>query len=141
VVFWIFVVVFVGAYIATFAADRVVDRLAQNKGSLSIESVDDLAAQNEIQYGFLRGGSTSEYFRVSLSLKELPRSDSDPWTHFNAALYLISPIRFLVQHTKVPLYRKINGMISRLNKDGAHTLTRTLEQGVQKVRDSSGMKA
>ena len=69
VIFWIFVIIFIGAYIATFAADRIVDRLADDEDALSIKSVDDLASQDEIKYGILRAGSTYDYFRVSFQFK------------------------------------------------------------------------
>jgi hypothetical protein len=66
IIFWIFIVAFGATYMATFVADRIVDRISKDGDSVGIKSVEELAGQEEIKYGVLRAGSTYDYFRVKL---------------------------------------------------------------------------
>ena len=55
-----FALIMIASYTANLAAFLTVETLER-----PIESVDDLAAQNDIWYGAVRGGSTYSFFEKS----------------------------------------------------------------------------
>jgi hypothetical protein len=56
---WFFTLILISSYTANLAAFLTVERMVS-----PIENAEDLAKQNEIQYGVVEGGSTREFFRV-----------------------------------------------------------------------------
>lgn len=82
IIFWIYLGIFIAAYIATFAADRVVDQLNNKKEKVFdtksfepiVNTIEELIDQDDITFALLRGGSTQNYFQVSsilnLNLRE-----------------------------------------------------------------------
>jgi glutamate receptor 3 len=58
-VWWFFTLILISSYTANFAAVRTVNRMVT-----PINSVEDLAAQTEVEYGTLSKGSTWNFFRV-----------------------------------------------------------------------------
>ena len=58
-VWWFFTLIIISSYTANLAAFLTVERVV-----LPIQSVDDLANQQIIQYGTLFGGSTMSFFKV-----------------------------------------------------------------------------
>jgi hypothetical protein len=58
---WFFTLIMVSSYTASLATFLIVQELDE-----SIKSLDDLAAQNKIQYGCVKGGSTAAFFKVCL---------------------------------------------------------------------------
>ena len=58
-IWWFFTLIIISSYTANLAAFLTVERMIA-----PIESVEDLADQNEIAYGTLEGGSTMTFFRV-----------------------------------------------------------------------------
>ena len=60
---WFFVLIMISSYTANLAAFLTMDRM-----DITITSVDDLANQNKIKYGVLKGGSSANFFRVSCYL-------------------------------------------------------------------------
>jgi hypothetical protein len=58
---WFFTLILISSYTANLAAFLTVERMVS-----PIESAEDLAKQTEIQYGAVEGGSTQEFFRVSI---------------------------------------------------------------------------
>ena len=63
-VWWFFVLILISSYTANLAAFLTVERM-----TMDIENVDDLAAQTEIKYGTVFGGSTMTFFKVSACVK------------------------------------------------------------------------
>lgn len=63
-VWWFFILILVSSYTANLAAHLTFERM-----ETKINSVEDLAAQTEVQYGTLYHGSTWEFFRVSTKLE------------------------------------------------------------------------
>jgi len=59
-IWWFFTLILIASYTANLAAFLTVQRMIS-----PIESADDLAKQNVIQYGTLYGGSTMTFFKVS----------------------------------------------------------------------------
>lgn len=58
-IWWFFVLIMTSSYTANLAAF-----LTANKMEETISSAEELAAQKEIKYGAVKGGSTSLFFRV-----------------------------------------------------------------------------
>ena len=61
---WFFTLILISSYTANLAAFLTVERMVS-----PIESAEDLAKQTEIQYGAVEGGSTQEFFRVSVCFR------------------------------------------------------------------------
>ncbi|XP_069180620.1 glutamate receptor ionotropic, kainate 2 [Procambarus clarkii] len=59
-IWWFFTLIIISSYTANLAAFLTVERMIT-----PIESAEDLAEQNEIEYGTLEGGSTMAFFRDS----------------------------------------------------------------------------
>lgn len=59
-VWWFFALIVISSYTANLAAFLTMERMED-----SIESAEDLAKQNTIKYGTLKGGSTMTFFRVT----------------------------------------------------------------------------
>ncbi|KAL7299265.1 hypothetical protein TKK_0007854 [Trichogramma kaykai] len=59
-VWWFFTLILISSYTANLAAFLTVERMVS-----PINSPEDLAAQTEVQYGTLQGGSTWDFFRKS----------------------------------------------------------------------------
>lgn len=59
-VWWFFTLILVSSYTANLAAFLTVERMVT-----PIKSPEDLASQNEVQYGTLYQGSTMKFFEVS----------------------------------------------------------------------------
>ncbi|XP_063880682.1 glutamate receptor ionotropic, kainate 2-like isoform X2 [Scylla paramamosain] len=59
-IWWFFTLIIISSYTANLAAFLTVERMIT-----PIESAEDLAKQNEIEYGTLEGGSTMAFFRDS----------------------------------------------------------------------------
>lgn len=59
-VWWFFTLILISSYTANLAAFLTIERMA-----IPINSPEDLAMQNEVQYGTLLYGSTWDFFRVS----------------------------------------------------------------------------
>lgn len=62
-VWWFFTLILISSYTANLAAFLTVERMVT-----PIKSVDDLARQTEVEYGTLNGGSSKEFFEVSVLL-------------------------------------------------------------------------
>lgn len=62
-VWWFFTLILISSYTANLAAFLTVERMVT-----PIKSVDDLARQTEVEYGTLNGGSSKEFFEVSVFL-------------------------------------------------------------------------
>lgn len=60
---WFFVLIMISSYTANLAAFLTMDRM-----DATIGSVEDLARQTEVKYGVLKGGSTANFFKVSISM-------------------------------------------------------------------------
>lgn len=60
-VWWFFTLILISSYTANFAAVRTVNRMI-----LPIKSAKEMSEQTVIKYGTLLGGSTYEFFRVSV---------------------------------------------------------------------------
>lgn len=60
-VWWFFTLIIISSYTANLAAFLTVERMVS-----PIESAEDLAKQTEIAYGTLEGGSTKDFFKVSV---------------------------------------------------------------------------
>jgi hypothetical protein len=58
-IWWFFTLIIISSYTANLAAFLTVERMIT-----PIESAEDLAEQEEIEYGTLQGGSTMTFFRV-----------------------------------------------------------------------------
>lgn len=56
---WFFTLIIVSSYTANLAAFLTLEKMTP-----PIESVDDLAAQQKILYGIVKGGSTEAFFKV-----------------------------------------------------------------------------
>ncbi len=67
---WFFTLIIISSYTANLAAFLTVERMLT-----PIESADDLAKQDEIQYGTLARGSTQSFFQVR---KPISRTFSVP---------------------------------------------------------------
>lgn len=65
---WFFTLILISSYTANLAAFLTVERMVT-----PIKSVDDLARQTEVEYGTLNGGSSKEFFEVSVLLSECLR--------------------------------------------------------------------
>ena len=65
-IWWFFTLIIISSYTANLAAFLTVERMIT-----PIESAEDLAEQEDIEYGTLQGGSTMTFFRVSSDLKIL----------------------------------------------------------------------
>ena len=63
---WFFTLIMISSYTANLAAFLTIERMDS-----PIDSVDDLAKQNRINYGCLSSGSTEAFFRVSHKRKGL----------------------------------------------------------------------
>ena len=63
-VWWFFTLIIISSYTANLAAFLTVERVV-----LPIQNVEDLANQDLIQYGTLKGGSTEGFFKVILFFK------------------------------------------------------------------------
>lgn len=61
---WFFTLIMISSYTANLAAFLTMERM-----DAPIGGVEDLANQNKIKYGVMRGGSTANFFRVSLIIK------------------------------------------------------------------------
>lgn len=61
----VFMIIVVGAYTASFAAQRNADSMSDI--SSTIDSVKDLVEESEMQSGIIRGGSTEAYLQVFYS--------------------------------------------------------------------------
>lgn len=57
---WFFALIMLASYTANLAAFLTSDRLSSN-----INGAEDLAKQNDVKYGALRGGSTAKFFEDS----------------------------------------------------------------------------
>jgi hypothetical protein len=60
----VFMIITVGAYTASFAAQRYAD--SRPDISTNINSIKDVVGESEIQAGIIRGGSTQAYLEVKL---------------------------------------------------------------------------
>jgi len=58
-IWWFFTLILIASYTANLAAFLTVERMQS-----PIESAEDLAKQNVIEYGTLYGGSTMTFFKV-----------------------------------------------------------------------------
>lgn len=61
-IWWFFALMMLNSYTANLAAFLTMSRMGS-----SIESAEDLAAQNKIKYGAVMGGSTMAFFRVNIT--------------------------------------------------------------------------
>lgn len=64
-VWWFFTLILISSYTANLAAFLTMERMVS-----PIESAEDLAKQTDIQYGAVEGGSTQEFFRVLILIKQ-----------------------------------------------------------------------
>jgi hypothetical protein len=58
---WFFTLILISSYTANLAAFLTVERMVS-----PIESAEQLSRQTEIQYGAVEGGSTKEFFKVTI---------------------------------------------------------------------------
>src|SRR5690348_10061233 len=68
--FWVWIIMIFAAYIANFAANRVIDLVqdhdaGDDDGEPKIKSIADLVKNDKITYGTLQNGSTYNFFAVS----------------------------------------------------------------------------
>jgi len=62
-VFLIYIVVIIGAYTASLAAQRLAD--SEPSAASSLDSIEELVKEgDEVSYGIIDNGSTEAYFRV-----------------------------------------------------------------------------
>jgi len=64
-VFFVFMLVIIGAYTASLAAQRIAD--SEPHAASGIDNVEDLVKEDELSYGIIDGGSTEAYFQVKSS--------------------------------------------------------------------------
>lgn len=80
---WFFTLIMVSSYTANLAAF-----LTATKQDVTIDNVEQLAAQTKIKYGAVDGGSTAQYFQV--------------WKSHFALLFLHSQSFIACQHDSNP---------------------------------------
>ena len=64
---WFFTLIMISSYTANLAAFLTIERMES-----PINSADDLAKQNKIQYGCVATGSTAGFFRVRMQERCYP---------------------------------------------------------------------
>lgn len=63
---WFFTLIMISSYTANLAAFLTMERM-----DTPITGIEDLVNQNKIKYGLMAGGSTANFFRVSIFKKNV----------------------------------------------------------------------